>query len=225
MSNITEWIKYELYPNLFEVIDTALPEHNFIKDSRGWRSKTYLNGTPHNSRTDKTVVTKKAPGLILEQGGEVLSIVDYVIRRDSTDFINAVKTLSRVANIELPKTEYNEQEFKSYKQKANLLEDCNNYFTFLIKKQNDNLLSVWTEDVSGAEAVREVWENARYEPSSKEYIDENIYLKKFRGYSIEEIEQMELGFIPSQERLNKYLLKKGYSKELIAEVLPIHQSI
>lgn len=209
MSNITEWIKYELYPNLFEVIDTALPEHNFIKDSRGWRSKTYLNGTPHNSRTDKTVVTKKAPGLILEQGGEVLSIVDYVIRRDSTDFINAVKTLSRVANIELPKTEYNEQEFKSYKQKANLLEDCNNYFTFLIKKQNEPLISVFTENLSG-------------EPEN-DYIDENIYLQNNRGYSIEEIEQMELGFIPSQERLNKYLLKKGYSKELIAEVLPIHK--
>lgn len=26
MSNITDWIKYELYPSLFEVIDTALQE-------------------------------------------------------------------------------------------------------------------------------------------------------------------------------------------------------
>jgi hypothetical protein len=26
---ITDWIKYELYPTLFQSIDTALPEHNF----------------------------------------------------------------------------------------------------------------------------------------------------------------------------------------------------
>ena len=53
MSSITDWIKYELYPNLFEVIDTALPEHNFKRYSGGWRSKTYLDGSPHKNRADK----------------------------------------------------------------------------------------------------------------------------------------------------------------------------
>jgi hypothetical protein len=60
MSNITDWIKYELYPTLFESIDTALPEHNFKRYSGGWRSKTYLDGSPHKDRSDKTVVSKSS---------------------------------------------------------------------------------------------------------------------------------------------------------------------
>jgi hypothetical protein len=72
MSNITDWIKYELYPTLFESIDTALPEHEFKRYSGGWRSKTYLDGSAHKSRADKTVVSKKAPGWILENGGDTM---------------------------------------------------------------------------------------------------------------------------------------------------------
>lgn len=30
MSNITDWIKYELYPSLYESIDIALPEFELI---------------------------------------------------------------------------------------------------------------------------------------------------------------------------------------------------
>jgi len=60
MSNITDWIKAELYPTLYESIDTALPEHEFKRYSGGWRSKTYLNSSPHKDRLDKTVISKKA---------------------------------------------------------------------------------------------------------------------------------------------------------------------
>ena len=110
---ITDWVKYELYPNLFERIDTALPEHNFKRYAGGWKSKTYLNGSPHKHRDDKTVVTKTAPGRILEQGGESLSLVDYVIRRDGGEFIEAVKTLADVVGLQLPKGEYNKEEYKN----------------------------------------------------------------------------------------------------------------
>ena len=96
MSNITDWLKSELYPSLFESIDTALPEHNFKLHAGAWRSKTYLDGSPHINRPDKTVVSKKAPGFILENGGETLSLVDYVIKRDKVEFIQAVKTLSLI---------------------------------------------------------------------------------------------------------------------------------
>jgi hypothetical protein len=44
MSELTDWINYELYPSLFEAIPKALPEHNFRKVSGDWRSKTYLDG-------------------------------------------------------------------------------------------------------------------------------------------------------------------------------------
>jgi len=156
MSNIlTEFIKYELYPALFQSIDRALPEHNFKPYSGGWRSKTYLDGSPHKQREDKTVITKKAPGCILEQGGETLSLVDYVMRRDRVEFIQAVKTLADVIGLQLPKGEFNQESYQRYKDQATLLEDCNSYFIYCL------------ENSTGADEVRAYL-------SSRGYSDEDI---------------------------------------------------
>lgn len=133
MSNITDWIKYELYPTLFESIDRALPEHEFKKYSGGWRSKTYLTGSPHKDRIDKTVITKKAPGYILEQGGDVLSLVDYIIKRDNKKLIEAVKTLAEVVGLEVPKGEFSSEDYQKYKEQATILEDCNSYFIYCLE--------------------------------------------------------------------------------------------
>jgi len=130
---ITEWIKYELYPTLFHSIDTALPEHSFKLHTGSWRSKTYIDGSPHKSRQDKTVVSKKAPGIILEQGGDTLSLVDYVMRRDRVEFIQAVKTLADTVGLQLPKGEFNSDNYQRYKDQATLLEDCNSYFTYCLQ--------------------------------------------------------------------------------------------
>jgi len=193
MSNITEWIRYELYPTLFESIDIALPEHQFKKHSGDWRSKTYLTGSPHKDRIDKTVVTKKAPGYILEQGGEVLSLVDYVIKRDNVEFIEAVKTLADVVGLEIPKGELSSENYQKYKDQATILEDCNSYFIYCL------------ESSKGADEVK-------------------TYLNS-RGYSSEDVKAMELGYIPDQESLNKYLLTKGYSQTLIDEVVKLNKGI
>ena len=190
---ITDWIKYELYPTLFESIDTALPEHNFKRYSGGWRSKTYLDGSPHKDRADKTVVSKKAPGYILENGGEVVGLVDYVIRRDKVDFIQAVKTLADVVGLQLPNGEFNQESYQRYKDQATLLEDCNSYFIYCL------------ENSTGADEVR-------------------AYLSS-RGYSDEDVKNMELGYIPDQDRLFKYLLSKGYSQSLVDEVVKLNKGI
>lgn len=190
---ITNWIKYELYPSLFEVIDTALPEHDFKPFSGGWRSKTYLDGTPHQNRADKTVVSKKVPGRILENGGENISLVDYVMRRDRVEFIQAVNTLADVVGLQLPKGEFNQENYQRYKDQATLLEDCNSYFIYCL------------ENHTGADEVRD-------------------YLSS-RGYSDEEVKAMELGYIPSKDKLFKYLLNKGYSQSLIDEVVKLNKGI
>jgi DNA primase catalytic core len=194
MSNITEWIKDELYPTLFESIDRALPEFSFCKWSGGWRSSLKLDLTnPKTKRKDKTVVSKKAPGYILEQGGDVLSLVDYVMRRDGVEFIQAVETLADVVGLQLPKGEFNQESYQRYKDRATLLEDCNSYFIYCL------------ENSTGADEVK-------------------AYLSS-RGYSDEDIKAMELGYIPSQDKLYKYLLSKGYSQSLIDEVVKLNKGI
>ena len=153
---ITDWIKYELYPTLFQSIDTALPEHNFKRYSGGWRSKTYLDGSPHKNRADKTVVAKKSPGYILEQGGDTLSLIDYVIKRDGVEFIQAVKTLADVVGLELPKDpNFSKENYQSYRDTANILEDCNSYFIYCL------------ENSTGAQKIRAYL-------SSRGYSDEDI---------------------------------------------------
>jgi DNA primase catalytic core len=139
---ITDWINTELYPTLFQSIDTALPEHNFKRYSGGWRSKTYLDGSPHKTRADKTEISKKAPGRINEWGGENLSLVDYVMRRDTKTFIQAVELLAEVVGLQLPRGEINQDNYLRYKDQATLLEDCKSYFVFCL------------ENSTGAEEVR-----------------------------------------------------------------------
>jgi len=194
MSFLTDWIKDELYPTLFENIDTALPEHNFRRYPGGWRSKTYLDGSPHKDRTDKTIVSKKAPGYILENGGESLSLVDYVMRRDKVGVSQAVKILGDVVGLQLPKDEnFNQESYQRYKDQATLLEDCNSYFIYCL------------ENSTGADEVKG-------------------YLSS-RGYSEEDIKAMELGYIPDQDKLSKYLLSKGYTQGLIDEVVKLNKGI
>jgi hypothetical protein len=65
---------------LFESIDIALPEHEFKKHSGDWRSKTYLTGSPHKDRIDKTVITKRLRIYFRRRRGETLGLVDYVIK-------------------------------------------------------------------------------------------------------------------------------------------------
>ncbi len=194
MSNITDWIKDELYPTLFESIDIALPELSFYRWSGGWRSSLKLDLTsPKTKRKDKTVVTKKAPGYILEQGGDVLSLVDYVMKRDGVEFIQAVETLADVVGLQLPKGDFNQDSYQRYKDQATLLEDCNSYFIYCL------------ENSTGADEVK-------------------AYLSS-RGYSDEDIKAMELGYIPSQDKLYKYLLSKGYSQSLVDEVVKLNKGI
>ena len=191
---ITDWLNYELYPTLFESIDTALPEHEFKRYSGSWRSKTYLDGSPHKNRPDKTEVSKKAPGRINEWGGENLSLVDYVMRRDKVEFIRAVKTLADAVGLTLPNDKnFNQESYQRYRDQATLLEDCNSYFIYCL------------ENSTGADKVR-------------------AYLSS-RGYSDEDVKAMELGYIPDQDKLFKYLHSKGYSQSLIDEVVKLNKGI
>lgn len=94
MKAITRFVQEQLCPAVFNQVPQLFPEHAFIKVGGDWHSKTYLNGLPHRHRSDKTVITHARPDCILEQGGPVLSIVNYVMQRDRCSFIEAVRALA-----------------------------------------------------------------------------------------------------------------------------------
>jgi DNA primase catalytic core len=191
---ITDWIKDNLYPSLYESIDIALPEFSFKRKGRNWVSsnKRKVTGEEGDS-IGKVYIYQNSPGYIKDFTRESLSIVDYVIKRDNIDFIGAVKKLSEIAKLQLPELD-NKEEYISYKKKEGILEEANRYFIFCLNNS------------PGAEDI-------------------NSYLSS-RGYNKEDIEAMELGYIPSQDKLYKYLTDKGgYSKTEINEVLSLIEGI
>lgn len=192
---ITDWIRYELYPTLFESIDIALPEFEFKRKGRNWVSGNKLKITGEvGDSVGKVYVWETAPGFIKDFTRETSSIVDYVIKRDGVEFITAVKTLADVVGLQLPKNDnFNQESYQRYKDQATLLEDCNSYFIYCL------------ENSTGADEVK-------------------AYLSS-RGYSDEDVKAMELGYIPDQDKLFKYLLNKGYSQSLIDEVVKLNKGI
>ena len=135
MSSITDWIKYELYPTLFERVDTALPEFSFRRRGRNWVSSNRLKITGEEGDSiGKVYVWETAPGFIKDFTRETSSIVDYVMRRDGVEFIQAVETLADVVGLQLPKGDFNQEGYQGYREKATILEDCNSYFIYCLEK-------------------------------------------------------------------------------------------
>lgn len=192
VKDITAWIREELYPVLFDRIPEALPEHSWTQDGRGWKSKTYLDGSPHRDRSDKTKVLKAQPGRIFEEGGDGKSLVDYVMERDRLPFIDAVKKLAAVAGLQLPSLDVKDQEaYRKAQQRTGLLEEATSYMSWALLHA----------DGKRADAVRE-------------------YLQG-RGWTMAEVEAVGLGYLPSWEKLKAYLVGKGHTEQEVEEALAI----
>ena len=195
VKDITTWIREELYPVLFLRIDIALPEHNWKRDGRGWKSKTRLDGSPYEKdRSDKTKVLKAQPGYIFEEGGDRKSLVTYVMDRDGLSFIDAVRKLASVASLPVPPLDVKDQEaYRKAQQRTGLLEEATSYMSW----------SLLNATGKKADAVRE-------------------YLQG-RGWTMEEVEAVGLGYLPSWEQLKAYLVDKGHTEQEVEEALTIDQ--
>lgn len=192
VKDITGWIREELYPVLFDRIPEALPEHSWTQDGRGWKSKTYLDGSSHKERSDKTKILKAQPGRIFEEGGDGKSLVDYVMDRDRLPFIDAVKRLAAVAGLQLPSLDVKDQEaYRQAQQRTGLLEEATSYMSWALLHA----------DGKRADAVRE-------------------YLQG-RGWTMAEVEAVGLGYLPNWEKLKAYLVGKGHTELEVEEALTI----
>lgn len=99
-----DWDTYKeerLIPALFERIDSVFPEMSFRWRGDTWESPYKLDGSPaKDPRRDKSVITSRVPGVILEQGGEAVPIIDYYKDKNNLSFAEAMRELSRPAGLE-----------------------------------------------------------------------------------------------------------------------------
>jgi DNA primase catalytic core len=192
MKPITDWIKTELYPALYQSLDVVFPEFNFKNRGKYWVSttKVKITGEEGESR-GKVYVYENSPSIIRDYTRGSYTLIDYIIQRDSVKFIEAVKKLAEIVNLKIPDSQIDEEIYLAYKQRATLLEEANFYFMQSLNRPQEK----------GAEEVR-------------------AYLSG-RGYTDEDIELIEVGYIRDTEKLYNYLQSKGYTEKYIDEELPI----
>ena len=125
---IINWIKYKLYPSLFEYIDVAFPELKFRWTNNEWKSSFLLNGT-NDTSIYTTFVHKNKPTFISERNGVTIDLIDYIMKRDDIDLRSAINRLALVCNLSLP-SNINIDEISYYKFRDNNLinEEVNKYF-------------------------------------------------------------------------------------------------
>lgn len=172
MNTLTDFINYELYPALFDRLDEAFPDMDFEMKGGNWQSSHYLNGEEtYPTRNDKTVVTRKHPSRILEQGGDSLTLVDFHLQRlglptstKGAELVEALRPLCVICGLEIPTVD--SEEYRAYREKQDRLERT-------AYKMQRELFSP-----AGAEVLR--------------------YLKETRGYSESEIKDMELGYCSTE---------------------------
>ena len=168
MSKLNDFIEYELYPALYERIDSAFPSMEFRRKGGDWHSSHKLNGEQTSPyREDKTIITKKYPNRAKEQGGESISLIDLCLlttghakEANGAEFLEALRYLADICGLALP--DNNAEEYKAYKEQ---------------QEQRERTLKKM--------------QKALFAPEGSAVLD---YLKNVRKYSEEEIKAMELGY-------------------------------
>jgi replicative DNA helicase len=96
-----EFVEESLIPAIFERLDSVFPDMDFHYRGNKWESPYKLDGNPaKDPRREKSVVTQRVPGVILEQGGERVRIIDYYMTKNSLQFGEAIRELSRLCGLE-----------------------------------------------------------------------------------------------------------------------------
>lgn len=130
---LTSWKDDTLYPAVQEQADKAFPEMSFTRRNNQWVSPKKLYGKEaKTSRSDKTII--RQVGRLLEQGGESVPFVDYVMQRNNTDFIGALNMLADVVGLSIPSGSYDVEQYKQLQAKRSIMQDANAYFAYCLNR-------------------------------------------------------------------------------------------
>jgi replicative DNA helicase len=99
-----DWEDNTLIPALFPYIDRMFPDMGFIySESREeWESPLKRDGTPAKThRPEKTLISREKPWGVFEQGGgKPIGLTEYYMQRNSLQYGEALRELSRICGLE-----------------------------------------------------------------------------------------------------------------------------
>ena len=181
---LRDFVDEELYPALWDNLNTLFPEMSFKFNLGKWRSPKKLDGSdPTTPRGDKTVVTSTHYQIALENGGgdargrakDLITL--YMEHNSLKDRIEAIKAMAKKCNLTIPEG----ADAKKWEEARKRREEL----ALSYSRQKEALFSP-----EGAEVLR--------------------YLKEVRGYSEELIKDMGLGYIsPAEANLLEERCKVG----------------
>ncbi len=187
----------EIYPKLFDAADRVFPEFQFQAHASGWiaMAKRDLDGSETKQGGKVYIYRDRPHRLWSHRLGEGISFWGYLAERDGynpQDSQAVVPHLARLAGLELAPF--------SPSASGKILGHPGNQ-----RSQQPILQSAsrWMQQAlqsPEAEAVRS-------------------YLTQQRGYGSDDIERMQLGFLPSQQALEAHLLADGYTTDRVQACL------
>ncbi len=201
MPKLSDFLNYDLYPTLFSCLPTALPEFGFKRGNKGYQSTTDLKITGEHGAKGKVYVYENNISRLIDYTRESISIFDYIRRRDHLDNAQTLAKLSQLSGIALPHFDGEYKQTNTYEQirrDSQIWEDAHQYFIYLLN------------DAPHAGHQRD---------------DLRQYLTQ-RGYSLSDIVAMQLGFIPSFEKLFVYLTQtKKHAPNDVRDCIELHNNI
>ena len=184
-SELTEWTRAVLYPALYPNIGSALPELNLQHRGKAWEGPLKLDGTaPKQPRRDKVKVREASPGWIFEEGDPPgMSIADYVMDRDGSQWIDAVRRLATFAGLQVPTREVDPALLRAQRERAGIMEELSGFFAW----------TLWDREQgpAGRDAARD-------------------YLGA-RGWTTDKGKEVGIGFAPTVDKIREHLTGKGYN--------------
>ena len=187
MANNIDWNDWEadnLTPFIFDNLDTILPELEFTFKTGNWYSRFKLDGTPSKIQRHDKTVVKNKLPGIIIEAGG--------------DSRNIIKHYAESRNLEY---------YQARKQLADIVG---------VELPKGNYSEQQASERKRRDILTDAYEYFSYclhseSPGAKEVLN---YLMQKRGYSLDLIKAMGLGYIPSQKQLTEYLAKKHNANEI-----------
>ncbi len=115
--NLSAWMDHELYPALFERLETSFPTFNFVRRGRAWVATTWPADFPvtvNDPRPDRLMVYENAPFIVKVHGYvggvRLLDLVNGGRKPTAPEFLSVLRQLATLAGLVLPEREVDEAE-------------------------------------------------------------------------------------------------------------------
>ncbi|NSW58594.1 MAG: toprim domain-containing protein [Armatimonadetes bacterium] len=191
-SDLSFFLDEELYPALWERLDSAFPEFGFVLRGDHWQAthETATRALPGAPRPDRVWAYRDTPFGIKIHGGGFVPWLEYAAGQSSLRgeaFLNAVRDLCLRAGVSFPERERSPQALQAAAE----------------RHRKADLLEAFT--ACAAELLHtEQGEEARH------------YLEG-RGFTVQQMRDFELGCYPGPEEVLRALTDQGYGVEEVRE--------